>query len=237
MRLPAVPLLCFSCRTHHMSWPTMSNKGTVAQHCLTYKEMVEIVEMICWALETSGPVVKPPAPVHFPYLSYHSTGDHSTWCPSIYSIRKHALYLYKTYNQPARPGEFIFKELLLNKRKRLFLRIVHRHAPHVTIEVLDFLIGSDLTKSCTRCVRTNKTYLMGAGFVDIGLEGRWEHLAFGLWRLWNPMTTLGRRAMVTFKALQVGIWYKVLDCYYGYKPEDEEHYATELASQTVNWLY
>src|ERR1700761_6876415 len=165
---------------------------------LTYKQMAEIVRMIRWAANAPDSSIEPPKPVHFFYPSYNSAGDHSTWHPTAPVIRKHAHHLFKKYNRPAQPGDIIFLELLLNSQKRQFLRILHRNAPHMMIEALDF--PGDPDAPGAKGIRVQKTYLMGDGYVECDPEGLMEHFLVTVWRLWHPMTTWARQAKVSLKA-------------------------------------
>ena len=210
----------------------MRNEDIAAQNCLAYKKMAELVEMVQWLANLPIKPIERPEPAHFFNPPYYSAGDPSTSRPSTPVIDDHARHLFKTYYRPACPGEFIFKEFLYYNRVRLFLRVVKRHAPHVTIEVLDFLDRPDTTNP--RCIRANETYLMRLGYVDPGPAGIGEHYLLALGRWWHLVTTQGRRAMDTLMAPMVWIWYKFLDYYYGYKFRDEDRFMAELQSQTVN---
>ena len=210
----------------------MSNEGTDAQHCLSYKEVKEIGATIQWVAKFHNKPVDSPKPVHFPYPSYDSAGDLSAARPSTPVISDHAHYLFKTYSRPARPGEFILLEMLYHNIARQFLQVIKRNRTHVTIEALDF-VENPLSPD-PRCIRVEKTYSIKDGYVDIGSDGIGGHLLLALWRLWHLVTTHGRRMMDTLKAPMVGIWYKFLDYYYGYKFRDEDRFMAELQSQTVN---
>ena len=221
MRLASAPLPEFQLsHPSHTSWPTMSINGTATEPRLTYKEMAEIVGLIRWAATTPDSLVKPPEPVHFPYPSNNSTGDHSTRRPTTSSIHEHAHHLYKTHNQPARPGEFIFKEMLLYDNKRQFLWIEHRSAPHVMIKVRDYVDDPGIPNP--KYVEVEKTYLMGDGYVELGPEGIWEHLSFAAWELWTPVTNWAGRAKVAVKATLLEIKAKGLDIWYGPRNRTQE---------------
>ena len=204
----------------------MSINGTTTEPCLTYKQMAEIVRTIRWAANAPDSSIEPPKPVHFFYPSYNSARDHSTWRPTAPVIREHAHHLFKKYNRPAQPGDIIFLELLLNSRKRQFLRILHRNAPHVMIEALDF--PGDPDAPGAKGIRVQKTYLMGDGYVESDPEGLTEHFLVAAWRLWHPMTTWARRAKVSLKANLRGIVDWGWDIYYTRKRNDTMRWVEGL---------
>jgi hypothetical protein len=214
MRLASAPLPEFQLsHPSHTSWPTMSINGTATEPRFTYKEMAEIAGLIRWVASTPDSAVKPPEPVHFSYPSYNSASDHSTRRPTTPSLHEHAHHLFETYNRPARPGEFIFKEMVKYERKRQFLRIKRRNAPYVMIVARDFTGDPDDPDAWS--IEVEKSYLMRDGYVELGPEGIWEQLSFAAWELWTPVTNWAGRAKVAVKATLLEIKAKGLDIWYG----------------------
>jgi hypothetical protein len=215
----------------HTSWPTMSIRETATQPCLTYKEMMEIVEMVRWTANVPGAPVNPPEPVYFPYPLHDSASDHSTRRPTTPLIHKHAHHLYEAYNLPAHPGEWMFKEMILHGRRRKFVRIIDWNAPHVMTEVDDFLEDPDIPNA--RYARVQKRYLMGDGYVDFDPAGFREHLLVTAWRLRHPVITWARRAKVAVKATLLKIWGMGLDVCYGPTYDAEEGFERRFEMVTT----
>jgi hypothetical protein len=193
----------------------MSINGTTTEPRPTYKEMAELVVLVKRVLASAAAKssVEPPEQAHF----FHPSNDPFNVSPGSDSTLSYedidrAHRLYEAYDQPARPGEFIFRELLLGRRRKL-IRIVSRNAPRVMTEVQHFLNDPDAPNP--RSVWLKVSYLMGDCYVDIGPEGELENFLVTAQGLWKRVTTWAGRVEDTAKDTYLEMQDKVLECVYG----------------------
>jgi hypothetical protein len=212
MRLASAPLIEFQLpHPSYTSWPTMSINGTTTEPRPTYKEMAELVVLVKRVLASAAAKssVEPPEQAHF----FHPSNDPFNVSPGSDSILSYEdIDRAHRYNQPARPGEFIFRELLLGRRRKL-IRIVSRNAPRVMTEVQHFL--NDPDDPNPRSVWLKVSYLMGDSYVDIGPVGERENFLVTAQGLWKRVTTWAGRTKDTAKATLLEMQDKVLECVYG----------------------